>query len=82
MTKKQERHEARRAALLATLDRLLAMTLETRDNDWLWHISAMGSTLDMAGWTEFANDEEVQEKRRRAWAHYQILTADWPVVTC
>lgn len=81
MTRKQERHAARRAGIMEGFHRLLSMTLDTRDNNWLFRIMIEGP-FEVSSWKEFEGDVEVQELRARAREHYAALTADWPVVTC
>lgn len=78
---KQERRAIRRRLLMAAFDKLLAMTIETRDNDWLWQAMKFGGPFDVASWKEFEHDDEMRAKCDAASAHYEMLTADWPNVS-
>jgi hypothetical protein len=79
---KQERRAARRAEAIAVFDKLLAMTRETRDNEWLWSLTVgVDGALFVASRKEFEHDDELQRKSREAHAHYSYLTSDWPNVT-
>jgi hypothetical protein len=79
---KQERRAARRAAAIAVFNKLLAMTMETRDNEWLWSLTVGDDgALFVATRKEFEHDDELQRKSREAHAHYSYLTSDWPNVT-